>query len=165
MQDVPALLASLHGLSTFEDQGEWTRDHARDREQAARGQQERERKEQQELDRAAALRLKQHQQRREEDERRRAMQAAAAKARQEKLEHEQRHTARTREEQAAAARTREEEADRAYQQSPTTFQYEVQACIAATSAEITRMIAASQARTRHLEQDLATKLREEASRR
>jgi hypothetical protein len=182
MQDVPALLASLHGLSVFEDQGEWTRDHARDREQAAQEQQEHARKEQEELDRAAALRLQQYQQRREDAERRQATQAEAAKARQEKLEREQR------------ARAREDEAARAYGEyggakarqrpaagrapattapattapavtsaAPPGFSYKVHACIAATSAEIATMITDSEARTRRLQDDLATKRREEAS--
>jgi hypothetical protein len=62
--------------------------------------------------------------------------------------------------------------ERDYQQRPTTsrgpppaFKYQVHACIAATSTEIARMIADSEARTRRLEQDLATKRQEEASKR
>jgi hypothetical protein len=47
--------------------------------------------------------------------------------------------------------------------APPGFKYKVHACIEATSAEIARMIADSEARTRRLQEDLATKLREEAS--
>jgi hypothetical protein len=81
MQDVPALLASLHGLSAFEDVDELRRAQREDREEATREQQQREHREQQKVDEAAALHLRQYQQRREEDERRRVMQAEAAKAR------------------------------------------------------------------------------------
>jgi hypothetical protein len=172
-----------------DDAGDHSSMLAADRERAAREQQQREHKEHQEIDRASALLFRQFQQAerdRLETERRRAMKAEAAKARQEKLERDQRrhpqqaqHTARAREEQAAAARAREEQAERAYRDyehaqaqqrpaagpaptgpsaattsAPPAFKYKVHACIAATSAEIARMIADSEARTRRLQDDL-----------
>jgi hypothetical protein len=182
MQDVPALLASLHGLSAFDDQGDVARDTAEAHDRAEHARQQRERREQQELDRAAALRLQQHQQRREDDERRQAMQAEAAKARLEMLER-----ARARDLQAErdykAYVAQVNPAKRDHQQRPTTsrgpaaattaravtsaappgFKYKVHACIEATSAAIAQMISDSEAHTRRLQEDLATKLREEAS--
>ncbi len=170
---MPALLASLHGLSTFDDQDVFSRDTAEAHDRAEQARQQRERREQQKVDEAAALRLKQYQQRREEDERRRAMLAEAAKARQEMLER-----ARAREEQAErdykAYEAQVNPAKRDHQERPTTsrgpppapaFRYKVHACIAATSADIIRMIAESDAKTSRLKEDLATKRQEEASKR
>ncbi len=57
MQKMPALLASLHGLSAFDDAGEYSRDHAEAADRVEQAHQQRERKEQEEIDKAAALRL------------------------------------------------------------------------------------------------------------
>jgi hypothetical protein len=176
MQDVPALLASLHGLSAFDDQGDFSRDTAEAHERAERARQQRERKEQQELDRAAALRLRQFQQKREEDERRRVMEAEVAKARQEKARQAQ-HAAREYERAQA-------------QQRPTTsrglppvLHYNFSALATEASDAIEAMIvrcavemqevqdqrrpfddriAELTTRSRRLKEDLATKRREEA---
>jgi hypothetical protein len=62
MEDVPALLASLHHLSAGDHAGEYSSAQTADRERAAAAQQERERKEQQKIDEAAAVRFRQFQQ-------------------------------------------------------------------------------------------------------
>jgi hypothetical protein len=174
---MPALLASLHGLSAFDDQGDWSRGQVEDRERAAREQQQRQREEQQRLNQEAEARFRRAQQAAQEAERRQALQAEAAKARQEMLER-----ARAREEQAErdykAYEAQVNPAKRNHQQRPTTsrgpatattappgFKYKVHACIVLTSAEIATMITDSEARTRRLQDDLATKRQEEASKR
>jgi hypothetical protein len=175
MQDVPALLASLHHLSGYENAGEYSSAQTADRDQADRERQARQRKEQQELDERAAVRARQFQQlqkNQEDAERRRAMQAAAAHAREEEADraykaHEAQVNRAARDHQQrpttsrgpAAATT----APAVTSAAPPGFKYKVHACIEATSAEIAKMIADSEVRTRRLQEDLATKLREEAS--
>jgi hypothetical protein len=160
MQAVPALLASLHHLSAFDDQGDLTRERAEAHDRAEQSRQQREHKDQQEIDRAAALRARRFQQAHEnpeEAERRRAMQAAAARAREEEVE-------RLHQAQQAKGNGPRPTTNRDPPPAPA-FKYQVHACIAATSAEIARMIAESDAKTSRLRQDLATKRLEEAAKR
>jgi hypothetical protein len=97
----------------------------------------------QEIDQAAALRLRQYQQRnREEAERRRAMQAAADRAREEKAERDvQRAQAKQRPAAGPAAGPAGPAPATTSAAPPPALRYQVHACMSATSAGIERMIA------------------------
>jgi hypothetical protein len=169
MQGVPALLASLHHLSAYDHPGDKSAAEAVDRERAEQERQRRGQQEQQEIDQAAALRFRQFQQaerNRAEQKRRRAMQAAAARAREELAERDFQQAQADRGKPAQSQPPRAAgPAAAATSAAPPVFRYQVHACIAATSADIVTMIAESDARTRRLQQDLATKRQEEALKR
>jgi hypothetical protein len=158
MQGVPALLASLHHLSAFDNPGDWSRAQVEDREQAARDQQERERQEQVRLDQEAESHRRRAQQAeknrvtQEEADRRRAQQAAINRAKEAEVERlfraQQVQADRAKRGPAAgpaaagpAAAGPSGAAATASTGPPPVLRYNSRECITLPSAEIQRMIA------------------------